>query len=105
MTLRNRLKKLESEIIGDSTVCVCNGQEQQIEMRHIHTPYDAYSTGKYVPYQDSEIAKELDRELETETLTIENCQRCGKPINKHVIILNLVGSKKLTNERLNNVEG
>jgi len=92
MNIQNRLKRLAANLINDSSFCDCNGQEQQIEMRQIHTKYDAYATGEYVPYQDSDTAKEIDRESENETLTFENCERCGKPINKRVIILNGVGS-------------
>lgn len=92
MNIQSRLKRLAANLIKDSGFCDCNGQEQQIEMRQIHTKYDAYATGEYVPYQDSDTAKEFDRESENETLTFENCERCGRAINKRVIILNLVGS-------------
>ncbi|MGI8468973.1 MAG: hypothetical protein ACR2N3_11045 [Pyrinomonadaceae bacterium] len=92
MSILNRLKRLAANLINDSGFCDCNGQEQQIEIRQIPIKYDAYATGKYVPYQDSDTAKEIDRESETETLTFENCERCGNAINKRVIILSLVGS-------------
>ncbi len=91
MNIQNRLKRLAANLINDSGFCVCNGQEQQIEMRQIHTKYDAYATGEYVRYQDSEIGKEVDSQINNETFVIEDCERCGKPINKRVIILNLVG--------------
>ncbi len=92
MNIQSRLKRLAANLINDSGFCVCNGQEQQIEMQQINTKYDAYATGEYVRYQDSDTAKENDRESENETLTFENCERCGKPKNKRVIILNGVGS-------------
>jgi hypothetical protein len=90
--IKNRLKKMEIQIIkDDSEFCICNGKEPQVEFRQKETKYDAYATGKYVPYQESEIAAQSHRETENEKLIVENCQRCGKPINKRLIILNLVG--------------
>ena len=94
MNIQNRLKRLAANLINDSVFCECNGQEQQFEIRQIPIKYDTYATGKYVPYQDSDTAKEIDHESENETLTFENCERCGKPMNKRVIILNFVGSQQ-----------
>jgi len=92
MNIKNRLKRLTASFTNESSAfCDCNENQQQIEMRRIKTKYDAYATGRYVPYQDSETAKEFDRQTESETTAIENCKGCGKPINKRVIILNLVG--------------
>jgi hypothetical protein len=90
MNISNRLKKLE-RVTDDSEFCICNGKEPKVEFRQKKTKYDAYATGEYVRYQDSEIAAEFDRETENEKPTVENCQRCAKPINKRLIILNLVG--------------
>jgi hypothetical protein len=90
MNILNRLKKLE-KVTDDSEFCLCNGEEAKVEFRQKKTKYDAYATGEYVPYQDSEIAAQSHRETENEKPTIENCQRCAKPINKRLIILNLVG--------------
>jgi hypothetical protein len=90
MNILNRLKKLESEVIGDSEFCACNGTEQKIEMQTRTVEYNAYATGKYQAYQNSETAKERALEQEAETPTIENCLTCGKPINKRVIILELI---------------
>ena len=90
MNILNRLKKLETEIIGDSEFCACNGTEQQVDFQLRTIEYDAYETGVYVPYQNSETAKRLALELEAEPPTIENCQTCGKPINKRVIILSRI---------------
>ena len=91
MNIQSRLKRLAANLINDSGFCDCNGQEQQIEMRQTHTKYDAYATGEYVRYQDSAEAALSDRETENEKPTAENCQRCGKPINKRLIILNFIG--------------
>jgi hypothetical protein len=90
MTLRNRLKKLETEIVGDSEICACNGTEQKFEIQKRTINYDAYETGEYVPYQDSKKARELALESEAEPPTIENCQTCCKTINKRVIILEYI---------------
>ena len=90
MSIENRLNKLESEVIGDSEFCACNGTEQKIEMQMRNVEYNAYATGKYVAYQDSETAKQLGLESETETPTIENCPTCRKTINKRLIILELI---------------
>ncbi len=75
----------------DSEFCICNGKEPQVEFRIKKTQYDARATSKYVPYQESELAAQTAREFESEKPTAENCQRCGKPINKRLIILNGVG--------------
>ncbi len=92
MNILNRLKKMENQITkDDSEFCICNGKEPKVEVRQKETKYDAYATGKYVPYQESETAAQFDRETGREKPTVENCQRCGKPINKRLIILNLVG--------------
>jgi hypothetical protein len=91
MNIQNRLKKMENQIIKeDSEFCLCKGKEAQVEIRQKETKYDAYATGSYVPYQNSEIAAQFDRETENEKPTVENCQTCGKPIKKRLIILNLV---------------
>ena len=91
MNILKRLKKLESNGNENSASCICNGKEPEVEFRQKETNYDAYATGKYVPYQESEIAAQFDRETENEKPTVENCRRCGKQINKRLIILNLVG--------------
>ncbi len=90
MNILSRLKKLEIEVIGDSRVCVCNGLERQFEIQKRVVEYDAYATGKYVAYQHSETARELGLESEAKPPTTENCQRCGKPVNKCVFILELL---------------
>ena len=91
MSIKSRLNELQSQIIGnDSEFCACNGTEQQVDFQLRTIEYDAYATGKYVAYQDSETAKRLALELEAEPPTIENCQTCGKPINKRVIILSRI---------------
>ncbi len=83
---------MEIQIIkDDSEFCICNGKESQVEIRQKKIKYDAYATGKYVPYQNSAIAARSTQETENEKPTAENCQRCSKPINKRLIILNLVG--------------
>jgi hypothetical protein len=83
---------MERQIIKeDFEFCICNGKEPQVELRQKETKYDAYATGRYLPYQESEIAAQFDHETENEKPTVENCQRCGKQINKRLIILNLVG--------------
>jgi hypothetical protein len=64
--------------------------EQKFEIQKRTINYDAYETGVYVPYQNSETAKKLGLETPTEPPTIENCPTCGKPINKRVIILELI---------------
>jgi hypothetical protein len=89
MNILNRLKKLETEIVGDSEFCACNGTEQfEIQKRTIE--YNPYETGKYQAYQNSETAKERALESEAEPPTVENCQTCRKPINKRLIILELI---------------
>jgi hypothetical protein len=88
MNILSRLRKLETEIIGDSEFCACNGLEQKFEIQKRTIEYDAYASGFYVPYQDSETAKKL--ESEAEPPTVEDCQTCRKPINKRVIILELI---------------
>jgi hypothetical protein len=90
MNILNRLRKLESGVIGDSEFCACNGTEQKVEFQKRVVEYDAYETGKYVAYQHSETAKQLGLESEAEPPTVENCLTCGKPINKRVIILELI---------------
>ncbi len=90
MNILNRLKKLETEIIGDSEFCACNGLEQKFEIQKRTVNYNSYETGVYVPYQDSETAKERGLESEAEPPTVENCQTCCKPINKRVIILEFI---------------
>ncbi len=92
MNVKNRLKKIEIQIIKeDSEFCLCNGKEPQVEIRQKETKYDAYATGSSLPYQNSEIAAQFDRETENEKPTAENCQTCGKPIKKRLIILNFIG--------------
>jgi predicted ATP-binding protein involved in virulence len=92
MNISKRLKKMEIQIIKeDSEFCICNGKEPQVEVCQKEIKYDACATGKYVPYQESETAAQSHRETENEKPTPEDCQRCGKPINKRLIILNLVG--------------
>jgi hypothetical protein len=91
MNIKNRLDKLETEIIGnDSEFCACNGLEQQVDFQLRTIEYDAYSTGEYVAYQHSETSKRIGLESEAEPPTIENCQTCGKPINQRVIVIELV---------------
>jgi hypothetical protein len=91
VSILNRLNKLQNQITGnDSEFCACNGSEQKFEIQKRTVEYDAYSTGEYQPYQDSETAKERGLESEAEPPTVENCQTCGKPINKRVIILELI---------------
>jgi hypothetical protein len=91
MSIKSRLNELQSQIIGNaSEFCACNGLEQQVEFQQRTIEYNAYETGEYVPYQNSKTAKELGLESDAEPPTIENCQRCGKPINKRVIILELI---------------
>ncbi len=92
MNIKNRLKKMESQIIKeDSEFCICNGKEPKVEIRLKETKYDAYATGEYVRYQDSPQSAQNDRELESEKPTPENCQKCGKPINKRLVVLLGVG--------------
>ena len=92
MNIRSRMKRLQNQIIGDdSDYCLCDGKQPKIEIRQAKTLYDAYTTGEYVRYQDSAEAAQSDRETENEKPTVENCQRCGKPINKRLIILNFIG--------------
>ncbi len=91
MNISNRLKKMENQLVKEySAFCICNGKEPQVEVRQKETKYDAYATGSYLPYQESEIAAQFDRETENEKPTVENCQTCGKPIKKRLIILNFV---------------
>jgi hypothetical protein len=91
MNILSRLKKLQNQITGnDSEFCACNGTAQKFEIQKRTVEYDAYSTGEYVPYQNSETAEKLGLESETETPTIENCPTCCKPINKRLIILELI---------------
>ncbi len=71
MNIRNRLKRLENDVIDDSQFCRCQGDEEKTEIRLKKTEYDCYSSGKYVRWQDSEIAKECERETENEKLTIK----------------------------------
>jgi hypothetical protein len=90
MNILNRLKKLETEIVGDSEFCACNGTEQKFEIQTRTVEYNAYATGKYQAYQNSETAKERELEQEAEPPTVENCPACRKPINKRVIILEYI---------------
>jgi hypothetical protein len=90
MNIENRLKKLETEIIGDSEFCACNGLEQQFEFQKRTIEYNPYETGIYVPYQDSKTPTELGLESKAKPPTTEKCPSCGKPINKRVIILEIV---------------
>jgi hypothetical protein len=91
MNILNRLRKLQNQIIKeDSEFCFCKGKEPQVEIRQKETKYDAYETGSYLPYQHSKIGAQFEREIENEKPTAENCQTCGKPINKRLIILNFV---------------
>ncbi len=90
MNILNRLKKLETEVIGDSEFCACNGTEQKFEIQKRTVEYNAYATGKYQAYQNSATAKERALESEAEPPIVENCQTCRKPINKRVIILELI---------------
>jgi hypothetical protein len=91
MSIKSRLNELQSQIIGnDSEFCACNGTEQQVDFQLRTIEYNPYETGGYVPYQDSETAKRIGLESDAEPPTIENCQTCGKPINKRVIILELI---------------
>jgi hypothetical protein len=90
MNILNRLKKLESEVIADSEFCACNGSEQKFEIQKRTVEYNPYETGVYVPYQNSETAKQRGLESEAEPPTVENCSTCSKPINKRVIILEYI---------------
>ncbi len=91
MNILRRLKKLELEIIDDTKVCRCNGDKPRIEIRQEKVFYNAYETGKYIPYQNrpnqdkSETAKKEETEI---------CRQCKKPVNKRIIILQLVGTEK-----------
>jgi hypothetical protein len=89
MNIETRLQKLEMQS-GDSEFCACSGPEQKIEIQKRTIEYDAYQSGRYMPYQDSETAKQRRLESEAETPTIENCQTCCKPINKRLIILEYI---------------
>ncbi len=91
MNIKNRLKKLESEIIGDSHFCRCNGDQPQFELIQEPIFYDAYETGKYIPYQDRLNQDKSDTARKEEKP--ENCMQCKKPVNKRIIILHLVGTK------------
>jgi hypothetical protein len=91
MSIKTRLDNLQNQIIvSDSEFCACNGTEQQVEFQLRTIEYDAYETGVYRAYQDSETAKRIGLESEAEPPTIEICPTCGKTINRRVIILELV---------------
>jgi len=92
MNIKSRLKKLESEVIGVKQTCRCNGDEPQIEIREEEVFYDAYETGVYIPYQNRPNQDEPNETNKEEVLEI--CPRCKKPINKRVIILQLIGAEK-----------
>ncbi len=92
MNILRRLKKLEVQIIDDSKICRCNGDEPQTEIRQENVFYDPYETGIYIPYQNrpnQNKSNETDKEE-----PIEICLKCKKPINKQIIILQLVGAEK-----------
>jgi len=91
MNILRRLKKLESEVIDAKQTCRCNGDEPQIEIREEKVFYDAYETGVYIPYQNRPNQDESNGTNKKEVLEI--CLRCKKPINKRVIILQLVGAE------------
>jgi hypothetical protein len=91
MNIKSRLKKLENEVIDNSQFCRCNGYKPQTEIREEKVFYDAYETGVYIPYQNrpnQDESNKLDKEV------LEICLRCKKPINKRVIILQIVGAEK-----------
>jgi len=73
MNIKNRLKKLENEVIDDSTVCACFPQKNT-------------ETWKADLGADSNTS---EPELLGEPVP-EVCDRCGKQINKDVIILQFV---------------
>ncbi len=66
--IQNRLKKLEKQVIDDSTVCACNGSQ----------PLYKYT------YADEGILRnpsEADAEI---------CKLCGREVNKKVIVIDYV---------------
>ena len=92
MNIKNRLAKIEDSLNVNSEVCFCNGEGLKTEVRHEREPYDAYSTGEYVPYQNSEQARQraLQDEAEKSEL-VERCNDCKKPVNKQIITVCFVG--------------
>ncbi len=71
MNIKNRLKKLQNQIIGnDSDLCVC---------------------------PDAKRFEFIERRNETDTLINAGssfCEKCGKPIEKQTIVINFVKPKK-----------
>ncbi len=80
MNIKDRLKRMESEIISNSDFCACNGEgEQFVLIKKEPILYDPYATGEYLPY-----SSESDNLKET---PVEICSECKKAINKRVVYL------------------
>jgi len=89
VNLKNRIKKLERETNSDSEFCECQPIKTEWHKEKIH--YDAYSTGEYVAYQHSEQCAANERRAES-TKANELCDDCHKPIQKQIIILQMISS-------------
>jgi hypothetical protein len=74
MTLKNRIKRLESEVINDSTVCACYPQFVETYVRDLSI--DALTNE---PVLTSESRPDI-------------CPACGKQTVKNSITINLVDS-------------
>jgi hypothetical protein len=87
MNFSNRLKKIEMRLnIGGSEFCRCCGK--RYEMRFEKLYYDAYSTGVYVPYQNSEQCRaDEQREREETPEACDICASCNKPIETETLII------------------
>jgi hypothetical protein len=72
MNIRNRLKKLENEVIDDSTVCACYPQKR-FEMWIADLGVDSDSSE---PKLDGEALPDV-------------CADCGKPVEKNKITVQL----------------
>ncbi len=70
MQLKNRLKKMEKQLITSGEVCAC---------------------------PDTPKFELIERRGETDTVTnavADSCEKCGKPIEKQTIIIDFVKAKK-----------
>jgi hypothetical protein len=73
MNIQNRLKRLENEVIDDSTVCVCFPQYTEVFMQ---------------TFDENGAANKLERW--GEKLVPEVCRKCNKPTATDKIIVEFI---------------
>jgi hypothetical protein len=93
MNLKSRLSRVEDAVgINSDDVCNCESNlPTKFDICYETVPYDPYSTGQYVPYQDSEESRQREAQAEKTAEVVEYCEDCKKRVNKQMIVVQFVG--------------